>query len=71
MGKKKKKHKEPANNIVPINRELFGMVSKEEMYDFSMYVVARNAARMLISEGVEPDLFEIAMQDEIKFMEAE
>ena len=71
MGKKKKKYKEPANNIVPINRELFGMVSKEEMHGYSMYVIARNAARMLISEGIDPELFQYAMDDEIKFMEAE
>ena len=77
MGKRNKKarklvkHKDAANNIVPINRELFGMVKRSEMHDYSMYVIARNAARMLISESIDPELFELAMQDEINYMEAQ
>lgn len=67
MGKKKKAKLElPANNIVSFNRSDVEMVTKEDMYGFSDYVVARNAARMLLSEGICPHLFQQAMADEME-----
>lgn len=68
MSKKKKKLKFiAANNIVDFNRPSDEMVSKEDMYGFSDYVIARNAARMLLSEDICPHLFMQAMQDEQEF----
>jgi len=65
MGKKKKaKLQLPANNIVSFNREDIQMHSQSELQDYGDYVVARNAARMLLSEGICPHLFQQAMMDE-------
>lgn len=64
MGKKKKKLQLPANNIVSFNRDDIHMHSQSELHDYGDYVVARNAARMLLSEGICPHLFQQAMMDE-------
>lgn len=65
MGKKKKaKLQLPANNIVSFNRDDIQMHSQSELHDYGDYVVARNAARMLLSEGICPHLFQQAMMDE-------
>lgn len=66
MGKKKKNAKLqlPANNIVSFNRDDIQMHSQSELHDYGDYVVARNAARMLLSEGICPHLFQQAMMDE-------
>ena len=69
MSKKKKKAKRldftAANNIVSFNRDdADEMISKDDMHGFADYVVARNAARMLLSEGICPHLFQQAMMDE-------
>ena len=69
MGKKKKKAKLqlPANNIVSFNRDDIQMHSQSELHDYGDYVVARNAARMLLSEGICPHLFQQAMMDEQEY----
>lgn len=66
MSKKKKKAKLqlPANNIVSFNRDDIQMHSQSDLHDYGDYVVARNAARMLLSEGICPHLFQQAMMDE-------
>lgn len=66
MGKKKKKLQLPANNIVSFNRNDVEMVTKEDMFGFSDYVIARNAARMLLSEDICVHLFMEAMHDEME-----
>lgn len=68
MGKKKKAKLElPANNIVSFNRDDIHMHSQSELHDYGDYVVARNAARMLLSEGICPHLFQQAMEDEQEY----
>ena len=69
MGKKKKNAKLqlPANNIVSFNRDDIQMHSQSELHDYGDYVVARNAARMLLSEGICPHLFQQAMMDEQEY----
>lgn len=69
MSKKKKKAKRldfsAANNIVSFNRgDVDEMISKDDLHGYVDYVVARNAARMLLSEGICPHLFQQAMMDE-------
>lgn len=68
MSKKKKKAKLqlPANNIVSFNRDDVEHISKEDMYGFADYTIARNAARMLLSEGICSHLFVQAMHDEME-----
>lgn len=67
MSKKKKKLKfTAANNIVSFDRPSDEMISKEDMYGFTDYVIARNAARMLLSEGICSHLFIEAMHDEME-----
>jgi len=65
MSKKKKKLKLPANNIVSFNRDDIQMHSQSDLHDYGDYVVARNAARMLLSEGICSHLFVQAMNDEM------
>lgn len=69
MSKKKKKAKLqlPANNIVSFNRDDIEMHSQSDLHDYGDYVVARNAARMLLSEGICPHLFQQAMMDEQEY----
>lgn len=71
MSKKKKKAKRidfsAANNIVSFNRDdVDEMISKDDLQDYGDYVVARNAARMLLSECICPHLFHEAMMDEME-----
>jgi len=66
MSKKRKKLKLPANNIVSFNKSDIDMVSKDDMYGFADYTIARNAARMLLSEGICSHLFVQAMEDEME-----
>jgi len=65
MSKKKKKLQLSANNIVSFNRADVEQISKEDMYGFADYTVARAAARMLLSEGICSHLFVQAMNDEM------
>ena len=69
MSKKKKAKRlnfEAANNIVSFNRgDVDEMISKDDMHGYADYVVARNAARMLLSERICPHLFQQAMMDEM------
>jgi hypothetical protein len=70
MSKKRKKAKRldftAANNIVSFNRDdADEMISKDDMHGFADYVIARNAARMLLSESICPHLFQQAMMDEM------
>ena len=67
MGKKRKKLQLPANNIVSFNREDVQMHSQSELQDYADYVIARNAARMLLSENICPHLFRQAMEDEQEY----
>jgi hypothetical protein len=69
MSKKKKKAKRldftAANNIVSFNRDdVDEVITKDDLHSYGDYVVARNAARMLLSEGICPHLFQQAMMDE-------
>jgi len=41
------------------------MHSQSDLHDYGDYVVARNAARMLLSEGICSHLFVQAMNDEM------
>ena len=71
MSKKKKKAKRinfsAANNIVSFNRDdVAEMISKDDLHGYGDYVVARNAARMLLSERIRPHLFQQAMMDEME-----
>ena len=71
MSKKKKKAKRidfsAANNIVSFNRDdVDEVISKDDLHDYGDYVVARNAARMLLSERICPHLFHEAMMDEME-----
>lgn len=68
MGKKKKALKfTAANNIVSFNRKDADTISRDELHSYGDYVVARNAARMLLSEGICPELFQRAMEDEQEY----
>jgi hypothetical protein len=75
MSKKKKAKRlnfEAANNIVSFNRgDVDEMISKEDMHGYADYVVARNAARMLLSESICPHLFQQAMMDEMEYQDME
>ncbi len=75
MSKKKKAKRidfSAANNIVSFNRDdVTETISKEDLRGYGDYVVARNAARMLLSEGICPDLFNQAMIDEMEFQDME
>ena len=64
MSKKKKQLRLPGNNIVSFNRDDVQTHSQSELHQYGDYVVARNAARMLLSEGICPHLFQQAMLDE-------
>jgi len=70
MSKKKKAKRlnfEAANNIVSFNRgDVDEMISKDDLHSYGDYVVARNAARMLLSESICPHLFHQAMMDEME-----
>ena len=71
MSKKKKKAKRidfsAANNIVSFNRDdVDEVISKDDLHEYGDYVVARNAARMLLSERICPHLFQQAMMDEME-----
>lgn len=69
MSKKKKAKRldfTAANNIVSFNRcDADETISHEDLQGYGDYVVARNAARMLLSEGICPELFNQAMRDEM------
>ena len=69
MSKKKKAKRldfTAANNIVSFNRcDADEVITKEDLHGYGDYVVARNAARMLLSEGICPELFNQAMRDEM------
>lgn len=70
MSKKKKAKRidfSAANNIVSFNRgDVDEMISKDDLHSYGDYVVARNAARMLLSESICPHLFQQAMMDEME-----
>jgi hypothetical protein len=73
---KKKKAKRldftAANNIVSFNRDVADeVITKDDLHGYGDYVVARNAARMLLSEGICPDLFNQAMIDEMESQDME
>jgi hypothetical protein len=69
MSKKKKAKRlsfTAANNIVSFNRDdVKETISEEDLQGYGDYVVARNAARMLLSECISPELFNQAMMDEM------
>jgi hypothetical protein len=75
MSKKKKAKRidfSAANNIVSFNRcDADEVVTREDLRGYGDYVVARNAARMLLSEGICPDLFNQAMIDEMESQDME
>lgn len=75
MSKKKKAKRidfSAANNIVSFNRDdVTETISKEDLRGYGDYVVARNAARMLLSECISPDLFNQAMIDEMESQDME
>ena len=75
MSKKKKAKRldfTAANNIVSFNRDdAHEVITKDDLHGYGDYVVARNAARMLLSECISPELFHQAMMDEMESQDME
>ena len=59
-------HNKRISSLPHKDSETDDLVSREEMFGFANYHLARAAACMLLDHGVEHDLFMHAMSDELE-----